>query len=159
MKAQIAGDRLDRLKAMYVDLGLGCKVIAAELGHSPTTILATLRRAGIAIRTRVEPPRIVFDDIVYSWDGRYFRSTKTFDGQRKYLHREVWIKFNGPIPEGHEVHHRNEDRTDNLPTNLELKSKSWHASEHAAKKRRTPGGRFTTQEAFDKGITACTSGL
>lgn len=37
-----------------------------------------------------------------------------------YVHRLVWMTFNGEIPEGMEVNHINEDKTDNRLCNLNL---------------------------------------
>lgn len=44
------------------------------------------------------------------------------DGKRKYLkvHRLVWEAFNGPIPNGMQINHINEDKTDNRLENLNL---------------------------------------
>lgn len=46
------------------------------------------------------------------------------DGKHKCfrLHRLVWETFNGAIPEGYEVNHINEDKTDNRLVNLNLMS-------------------------------------
>lgn len=38
----------------------------------------------------------------------------------KKLHRLVWETFNGPIPDGYEINHKNEIRNDNRLENLEL---------------------------------------
>lgn len=38
----------------------------------------------------------------------------------KTVHRLVWEAFNGPIPEGMDVNHINEDKTDNRLENLNL---------------------------------------
>ena len=35
-------------------------------------------------------------------------------------HRLVWLHFHGPIPEGLEINHRNGDKQDNRPDNLQL---------------------------------------
>ena len=40
--------------------------------------------------------------------------------KRLYVHRLVWIAFNGPIPEGYEVNHISEDKTDCRLANLNL---------------------------------------
>lgn len=47
-------------------------------------------------------------------------------GTRKafYLHRAVWIAFNGPIPEGMEINHKDECKTRNCLDNLNLVTKS-----------------------------------
>ena len=57
-------------------------------------------------------------------------------------HRFVYEKLVGVIPEGHEIHHLDEDPRNNLPSNLKCLTKSQHISEH-----------FTTEErrAFQKG--------
>jgi hypothetical protein len=47
------------------------------------------------------------------------------------LHREVWSSLHGEIPPGYDVHHVNEDRSDNRPENLVLLSKAEHSSLHA----------------------------
>ena len=41
-------------------------------------------------------------------------------GKSSTVHRIVWTAFNGPIPEGLEVNHRNEKKDDNSLANLEL---------------------------------------
>lgn len=40
------------------------------------------------------------------------------------------IAAHGPIPDDHDIHHRNEDRADNVLTNLQLLSKSDHTKLH-----------------------------
>ena len=47
------------------------------------------------------------------------------EGKKKsyLLHRVVWESVTGePIPEGYEINHRSEDKTENMVTNLELVS-------------------------------------
>ena len=48
------------------------------------------------------------------------------DGKKKTyrLHRLVWESFNGSIPEGYEVNHINEDKTDNRLCNLNLMTRT-----------------------------------
>lgn len=51
------------------------------------------------------------------------------DGIRKDLaaHRAVWMAFNGPIPHGKEINHKNGIRHDSRLANLELCTKSENA--------------------------------
>jgi hypothetical protein len=48
------------------------------------------------------------------------------DGEKKdpLAHRLVWIAFEGPIPDGLEINHKNSVRDDNRLTNLELTTRS-----------------------------------
>lgn len=48
----------------------------------------------------------------------------------RFLHRRIWEDARGPIPEHHHVHHRDGDRGNNALDNLELLSRSEHASWH-----------------------------
>jgi len=51
------------------------------------------------------------------------------------IHRHIWASFNGDIPDGHVIHHKNHDRADNDIDNLECMSWSKHASLHAKKNK------------------------
>lgn len=53
---------------------------------------------------------------------RYYSVSLTKDGKRKhyFIHRLVWEAFNGPILEGMQINHINEDITDNRLENLSL---------------------------------------
>lgn len=47
-----------------------------------------------------------------------------------YLHRDVWEHHNGPIPTGYEIHHRDHDKSNNAPSNLELVKVRPHRKHH-----------------------------
>jgi endogenous inhibitor of DNA gyrase (YacG/DUF329 family) len=73
------------------------------------------------------------------------KSTQEFDGRRYYLcgfyfqrkgkrlHRVVWEFHNGPVPAGHHVHHRDHDRANNQPENLEALPGREHIKKHPLK--------------------------
>lgn len=67
-------------------------------------------------------------------DGRgsyYERTDKSVRPKRTIrLHREVWLMEFGPIPPGFEVHHIDEDKTNNDPSNLECLEKGRHSARH-----------------------------
>ena len=63
--------------------------------------------------------------------GRYFQSGRHGkNAKERLLHRRIWIDNFGPIPEGVDVHHLDEDWRNNDPRNLELKSRTKHRKEH-----------------------------
>ena len=67
----------------------------------------------------------------------YYLSTAKIDGNRKRLHVYVWEKFNGPVPQGYNIHHFDENKNDNQIDNLMCMTKSehhtWHAKHDRAK--------------------------
>jgi HNH endonuclease len=71
-------------------------------------------------------------DRCVEWGGRTWHLRKHgYYETNLRLHREVWIAAHGPIPDGYHVHHKNGDRTDNRPQDLELITHSEHSSLHA----------------------------
>ena len=68
-------------------------------------------------------------------DRRYFKPNGKFilDGVES-LHRELWKAHNGPIPDGFDVHHLDENADNNAPSNLGILSRSEHHSLHGRKK-------------------------
>lgn len=67
----------------------------------------------------------------YEWNGEtwYYNKRKGYYYSRDgfLLHRALWIKINGPIPDGFDVHHRNRKRWDCALENLCIISKSEHS--------------------------------
>lgn len=64
-------------------------------------------------------------------DGRY--RCHYWDGDTvRYIYRSrwVWEQANGPVPEGHDLHHKNHDRSDDRLENLACKPRSQHQREH-----------------------------
>ncbi|KMO85859.1 hypothetical protein AB840_11315 [Megasphaera cerevisiae DSM 20462] len=61
----------------------------------------------------------------------YYLSSKLFNGKRKRLHIAVWEYFNGDIPMGYQIHHKDFNKNNNEISNLELKTVHDHLSLHA----------------------------
>ncbi len=57
-------------------------------------------------------------------------SHNTSRNQHKFEHHRVWERANGPIPEGHVLHHVNGDRRDNRLENLQLVTRAEHVRLH-----------------------------
>lgn len=61
-----------------------------------------------------------------------------YRGRYVYEHHLVWWTCTGElVPPGYVIHHRDENKHNNSPENLELKTRSEHSAEHAATGRTT----------------------
>jgi len=61
--------------------------------------------------------------------GQYLQVRVMIEGKRVYAcaHRLVWRHFNGPIPKGMTINHKNGKKKENHPNNLELATYSGQA--------------------------------
>jgi hypothetical protein len=94
----------------------------------------------------IDPIRL--DDITqYFRDQRYglWPSKKYFSKGGSRLHRDVWADAFGKIPPGCHIHHRDNDRSNNMLWNLECMPASAHLSESWKRGcgKRAPGEHFT----------------
>ena len=66
-------------------------------------------------------------------DGRWYRRWRLPGSRRVYGQIEsrwIWESINGPIPEGHDVHHKDRDHSNNDPSNLECMPELDHHNIH-----------------------------
>lgn len=65
-------------------------------------------------------------------DRNYYRPAANYiKAGIGYLHREIWRTIHGEIPDGYDIHHKDENPLNNRPDNLVCLSKSDHAKLHA----------------------------
>ncbi len=59
------------------------------------------------------------------WFGKLF-------GSRRWvrLHRLVWTQAHGPIPDGNVIHHKDGNKNNNYPENLECLTRTEHFRHH-----------------------------
>jgi len=69
--------------------------------------------------------------------GRYYQSGRKDDAER-LLHRRIWADAHGDIPDGHCVHHRDGDWTNNDLDNLECVSSKSHQKGHMQERMADP---------------------
>ncbi|HNT86284.1 MAG TPA: HNH endonuclease signature motif containing protein [Candidatus Hydrogenedentes bacterium] len=63
-------------------------------------------------------------------DSPHVHLRRYFTRSGGFLHRDIWEFHHGPIPKGHDIHHKNEDTSDNRIENLECHTRSRHFAEH-----------------------------
>lgn len=66
----------------------------------------------------------------YPDSPRHDRSCYYWSKSHKPLHRAIWEKANGPIPEGYVIHHKDGNTLNNTLENLECLSKTEHSTYH-----------------------------
>lgn len=89
------------------------------------------------------------------FNGRIYRlhsNAKYFTSHKWFMHRHVWEYFNGPIPKGFHVHHKDQNKWNNNIQNLELKEAKSHMSGHV--KERFKNNPEWAKEFQRKGIAA-----
>ena len=88
------------------------------------------------------PTKQSFNGLVYYKSGQYYvNNLVAWDKSEKpgaALHRAVWIYHNGPIPPKYHIHHIDENRDNNKPSNLACLSAADHATLHG--RQRLPKG-------------------
>lgn len=73
---------------------------------------------------------IIFDNQKFTLDektGYYLKSTKP----RKRLHIYIWEYYNGPVPKGHQIHHKDFNKNNNDISNLECIPRAKHIKIHS----------------------------
>lgn len=61
---------------------------------------------------------------------RYYSSHAKWKATPRLLHRDIWEFHNGPIPDGHHIHHADGDADNNAISNLECLSSAAHQVAH-----------------------------
>lgn len=85
------------------------------------------------------------------WNNQnYWLCGKYFQCRGKRLHRVVWQHFNGDIPKGFHVHHKDGNRANNQVDNLELLSSKEHLSQHMQERMADPIELEKARKSIDK---------
>lgn len=108
--------------------GLSLQEVARMYGMTRQSVYEGFKRRGLKSRQKKQLPFLTYDGIKFTLrnHGYYSRT----DGDRELMHRYIWIKERGEIPEGYEVHHINHSKVDNRIDNFELLTKSEHAKKY-----------------------------
>lgn len=69
---------------------------------------------------------------------------------RRYAHRVIYEQCIGPIPRGWVVHHKDEDKANNDPANLEAMPKGQHQRIHATGRTGTDAQRAAAARTLEK---------
>lgn len=125
--------RLDikELANLYTQ-GYSCSQIGKIVGATRQAVWEKLKNGNVTIRKKKLLPYITYDEKKWtiSKTTGYYRSTES---RKKHisLHRYVWQKERGEIPEGYDIHHLDGDKTNNTIENLECLPKAEHTKRYS----------------------------
>lgn len=105
--------------------GLSLAEVGKLYGMPRQSVYEGFSRRDYALREKNWQPVQTLDGIKFTVRKQGYYGATT--GDRKLMHRFVWEKHNGPIPEGYEIHHIDHNRANNDISNLEIYTKSDHA--------------------------------
>jgi hypothetical protein len=114
-----------------------------------TKMLKAIRSAGLS-------RRCTFDRLTensfnrHKADGRVYAMYWEEGDKKRYIHRYqwLWIKENGPIPEGMVLHHKNGDCSDDRIANLGIMTQADHIKLHPKPNNRQSYECQTCQTVF-----------
>ena len=93
-------------------------------------------RIDVLERDLHEPPTVeIIDETHQKFDGVIYPINGAGHFAKSYnpIHREVWKYYFGEIPEGYEIHHVDDDKSNNKPENLQCLTKTEHRKLHFSK--------------------------
>ena len=100
-----------------------------------------------------EPKVEVIDESHQRFADVIYKKSKSghFDGSSG-IHRAVWSYVNGEIPQGYEIHHKDDDKANNSIGNLQLVTKSEHLKIHYPQKHKAKQKEFICKKCGEKFI-------
>ncbi len=154
--------KYDLAYQLYLD-GLSLEQVAKELKVSRQSVFCAFKKRGFVLRDRMNITPIGYEALVKNgkrissimervfckfqlYDGKKFtlRNTGYYaltTGNRILMHRYVYEKKYGPIPDGYDIHHVNEDKEDNRIENLECLLKAEHTRKYSPHNNQYTKGR------------------
>lgn len=118
-----------KLYALYQE-GLPLREVGKQFSMSSQAVHKIFKRRGWPCRKKPKVPHIQFNNHKYGKYGEYWKRT---DRKANLLHRDVWDHYNGPIPKGLQIHHKDGNKENNEITNLELMRLDAHTKIHLHK--------------------------
>ena len=120
---------VDELVRRY-EAGEGTQILARAYGVDQMTVWHRLHAAGVKMRNPGRPKGRHKRGGSLHVTGSGYLGTYNRERKQCYIHRACWEAHNGPIPDGHVVHHRNKDHADHRIENLTCMTHGEHMRLH-----------------------------
>jgi hypothetical protein len=119
--------------------GLSLQQVAEKIGVTRQCIYKAFKIRGFALRGPNFQPIQEYDGLKFTLRCHGYYELTT--GNRTLMHRYVWEKERGEIPDGWDIHHLNEMKSDNRIENLECLPKSEHTRKYSPHNNQYTRGR------------------
>lgn len=115
--------KYDLAYSLYAQ-GASLNDVAVHLGVTRQSVYKAFTQRGFPLRSPNLQPTQSYDNKNFSLrPSGYYSLTVS---PRTLMHRYVWEKERGKIPQGYDIHHKDEDKGNNHISNLECLPKSEH---------------------------------
>lgn len=121
--------------------------VAKYVGVSRQCIFDAFQTRGYQLRSKKERPFKIYKGIKFTLRNSGYYSATT--GSRKLMHRYMWEDQIGRIPDGWDIHHINEDKSDNRIDNFECLPKSEHTRKYSPHNNQFTKGRKLIKASND----------
>ena len=105
-------------------MGKSLEQIANKIGVSRQCVFKAFKKRGFELRGPNFQPEQFYDGKKFTLRATGYFALTTND--RCLMHRYVWEKEKGPIPDDWDIHHKDEVKSNNAIDNLECLSKAEH---------------------------------
>lgn len=112
----------------YLD-GLSLEQIANVLGVTRQSVFTAFKRRNLPLRGPNFRPFQIYDNKKFTLRNTGYYSLS--NGDRGLMHRYVWEKEAGPIPKGWDIHHKDNNKANNVFSNFECLPKAEHTSKYS----------------------------
>ena len=134
--------RNEKLQEMYkvYTQGYSLEQVGKIYGRTRQSVYGLFQHNGLSMRQRKPPlPFVLFQNKKYTLrnTGYYGKTSKG----RTLLHRDIWEHHYGDIPAGYDVHHKDENKTNNTLNNFECLPKAEHTRKYSPHNNQYTKGR------------------
>lgn len=119
--------------------GLSLEQVAQKMSVTRQCVYKAFKKRGFQLRGPNFQPTQYYDGQKFSLRCHGYYELTT--GDRTLMHRYVWQKEKGDIPEGWDIHHINERKDDNKVENLECLQKAEHTRKYSPHNNQYTKGR------------------
>jgi hypothetical protein len=130
--------KYDKAYELYLS-GLSLEQVGNVIGVKRQCVYEAFKKRGFALRGPNFQPSQEYDGKKFTLRNHGYYALTTDD--RCLMHRYVWQKEKGPIPNGWDIHHINEVKSDNRIENLECLPKAEHTRKYSPHNNQYTKGR------------------